>query len=52
MFLWTNCGVGLRENDNGEEVLYEVGDDEVLASGLGVGVGKEINGKFKIGRMI
>lgn len=52
IFLWTNSGVALTENDNPEEVLYQVAHHELLASALAVRLGKEINPKFKIGAMI
>ncbi|MDN8685752.1 family 1 glycosylhydrolase, partial [Staphylococcus aureus] len=52
IFLWTNSGVALTENDNPEEVLYQVAHHELLASALAVRLGKEINPKFKIGTMI
>ena len=42
----------IDENDNPEEVLYQVAHHELLASALAVRLGKEINPKFKIGTMI
>lgn len=42
----------MTENDNPEEVLYQVAHHELLASALAVRLGKEINPKFKIGTMI
>ncbi|MGT2653183.1 family 1 glycosylhydrolase [Staphylococcus aureus] len=47
-----DSGVALTENDNPEEVLYQVAHHELLASALAVRLGKEINPKFKIGTMI
>ena len=52
IFLWTNSGVTLTEDDNAEEVLYQVAHHELLASALAVSIGKEINPEFKIGAMI
>ena len=32
IFLWTNSGVSLKEDDNKEEVLYQVAHNELIAS--------------------
>ncbi|MGT2341283.1 hypothetical protein ACVPOQ_09775 [Staphylococcus aureus] len=38
----------MTENDNPEEVLYQVAHHELLASALAVRLGKEINPKFRL----
>ena len=52
IFLWTNSGVSLKEDDNKEEVLYQVAHNELIASAKAVKIGKEINPEFEIGAMI
>ncbi|MBC8701900.1 6-phospho-beta-glucosidase [Staphylococcus pseudintermedius] len=52
IFLWTNSGVSLNDNDNPEEVLYQVAHNELIASAKAVKIGKMINQNFKIGSMI
>jgi len=52
IFLWTNSGVTLTEEDDAEEVLYQVAHNELIASALAVSKGKEINPNFVIGNMI
>lgn len=52
IFLWTNSGVSIDENENSEEVLYQVAHNELIASAKAVKIGKEINPNFEIGLMI
>lgn len=52
IFLWTNSGVLIDENENPEEVLYQVAHNELIASAKAVKIGKEINPNFEIGLMI
>ncbi|MFL9487642.1 MULTISPECIES: 6-phospho-beta-glucosidase [Staphylococcus] len=52
LFLWTNSGVLLSEEDNKEEVLYQVAHNELIASAKAVKIGKDINPEFEIGAMI
>lgn len=52
IFLWTNSGVIVEENENPEEVLYQVAHNELIASAKAVKIGKEINPNFEIGLMI
>ena len=52
IFLWTNSGVLLSEEDNKEEVLYQVAHNELIASAKAVKIGKDINPEFEIGAMI
>ena len=52
IFLWTNSGVSLTDDDNKEEVLYQVAHNELIASAKAVKIGKKINPEFEIGAMI
>ena len=52
IFLWTNSGVIVEEDENPEEVLYQVAHNELIASAKAVKIGKEINPNFEIGLMI
>lgn len=52
IFLWTNSGVTLSDEDDPEEVLYQVAHNELIASAKAVKIGKEINPNFQIGAMI
>ncbi|MFT3877886.1 MAG: 6-phospho-beta-glucosidase [Propioniciclava sp.] len=52
LFLWTNSGVLLTEDDNPTEVMYRAGHHELLASAKAVAIGKKINPDFQIGCMI
>lgn len=52
IFLWTNSGVTVAENENAKEVMYQVAHHELLASALAVSKGKEINPDFQIGAMV
>lgn len=52
IFLWTNSGVLVEEDENPEEVLYQVAHNELIASAKAVKIGKEINPSFEIGLMI
>lgn len=52
IFLWTNSGVLIEEDENPEEVLYQVAHNELIASAKAVKIGREINPDFEIGLMI
>lgn len=52
IFLWTNSGVSLSDDDNAEEVLYQTAHNELIASAMAVKIGKQINPEFQIGAMI
>ena len=52
LFLWTNSGVLLKEGENPQQVLYQVGHYELLASAKAVIEGRKINPDFQIGCMI
>lgn len=52
IFLWTNAGVTVEDDENPEEVMYTAAHHLVLASALAVAKGKAINPEFKIGNMI
>lgn len=52
LFLWTNSGVTLTEEDNPREVLLRVAHNELIASALAVTAGHEIDPDLKIGAMI
>ncbi|HSP21327.1 MAG TPA: 6-phospho-beta-glucosidase BglA [Planococcus sp. (in: firmicutes)] len=52
LFLWTNSGVIVQEGENANEVMYQAGHHELIASALAVATGKAINPEFKIGAMV
>ncbi len=52
IFLWTNSGVTVKENENAREVMFQTAHHELLASALAVAKGKEINPDFQIGAMV
>ncbi|MGM0168424.1 aryl-phospho-beta-D-glucosidase BglA [Enterococcus sp. AZ135] len=52
LFLWTNSGVTVAEDENPREVMYQVAHHELVASAKAVIAGKEINPEFEIGCMI
>ncbi|MGL9731003.1 6-phospho-beta-glucosidase [Enterococcus sp. DIV0756] len=52
LFLWTNSGVTVAENENAREVMYQVAHHELVASAKAVSAGKKINPDFQIGCMI
>ena len=52
LFLWTNSGVTLTEQDRAREVLFQVAHHELLASALAVRIGHEIAPDLQIGCMI
>ena len=52
LFLWTNSGVTLTEQDRAREVLFQVAHHELLASALAVRIGHEISPDLQIGCMI
>src|SRR5699024_10735282 len=52
IFLWTNSGVTLSDEDNRREVMFQVAHNELVASARAVKIGKQINPEFEIGCMI
>lgn len=52
LFLWTNSGVVVGENENAKEVMYQTAHHELVASALAVAKGKDINPEFQIGAMV
>ncbi|PTH57771.1 6-phospho-beta-glucosidase [Staphylococcus agnetis] len=52
IYLWTNAGVRIEEDENAEQVLYQVAHHQLVASARAVKIGKSINRNFKIGNMI
>lgn len=52
LFLWTNSGVVLTEEDDPREVLFQVAHHELLASAQAVAIGKEIDPDLQIGAMV
>ena len=52
IFLWTNSGVTLSDEDNPREVMFQVAHNELVASARAVKIGKQINPEFEIGCMI
>lgn len=52
LFLWTNSGVLLKEEDNPREVMFQTGHHELIASALAVKKCHEICPDAKIGCMI
>lgn len=52
IFLWTNVGVKVEENENPKEVMYTASHHTLIASALAVAKGKEINPDFEIGAMV
>lgn len=49
---WTNSAVLVQPNENAEEVIYQAGLNELIASAKVVKLGHEINPDFKIGAMM
>lgn len=52
IFLWTNSGVLVKEDENPTELTYQVAHNVLVASAKAVMVGKKINPEFQIGCMI
>lgn len=52
LFLWTNSGVLLTEDDNPREVMFQTGHHELIANALAVKKCHEICPEAKIGCMI
>ena len=52
LFLWTNSGVTLTDQDNPREVLLRVAHHELLASAQAVAIAHEINPDLKVGAMV
>lgn len=52
IFLWTNSGVLVAEDENAKEVMYQVAHNELVASAKAVIIGKKINPELEIGCMI
>lgn len=49
---WTNSGILLRDDENKEEVIYQAGLNELIASAKAVKIGHKINPDFQIGCMM
>uniref|UniRef100_UPI00403F6F98 6-phospho-beta-glucosidase n=1 Tax=Candidatus Enterococcus willemsii TaxID=1857215 RepID=UPI00403F6F98 len=49
---WTNSGIIVSEEENGEEVIYQAGLNELIASAKVVKLGRQINPDFQIGCMM
>ncbi len=52
LFLWTNSGVLLTEDDNPREVMFQTGHHELIANALAVKKCHEISPEAQIGCMI
>ena len=50
--IYTCSGVRFKEDDNREELMYQVVHHELVASALAVKIGHEINPEFQIGCML
>lgn len=49
---WTNSGLLFEKNDNKEELIFQAGLNELIASAKAIKKGKEINSEFQIGCMM
>ncbi|WP_430612618.1 6-phospho-beta-glucosidase [Enterococcus sp. DIV0876] len=52
LFLWTNSGVKVADDEDPREVMFQVAHHELVASAKAVIAGKKINPEFQIGCMI
>lgn len=52
LFLWTNSGVRVGDDEDAQEVMYRVGRHELLASARAVAAGHEIDPDLRIGAMV
>ena len=52
IYLWTNSGVSVSDDENPREVMFQVAHNELVASARTVKIGKQINPEFQIGCMI
>lgn len=52
LFMWTNSGVVIGEDEDPREVLFQVAHNELLASAKAVAIGKEIDPDLMIGAMV
>lgn len=52
IYLWTNSGVSVSDDENPREVMFQVAHNELVASARAVKIGKQINPEFQIGCMI
>lgn len=52
LFLWTNSGVKVQENENPKELMYQVAHNELVASAKVVIEAKKINPNLQIGCML
>lgn len=50
--VWTNSAMMLNDSENHEEVVFQAGINELIASAAAIKAGKEINPNFKIGCMM
>ena len=49
---WTNSGILVNEGEKAEEVIYQAGLNELIASAKAIKIGHSINPNFKIGCMM
>lgn len=52
LHVWTNSAVRFEEGDNHEEIVYQAGLNELIASAKVVALGRQINPDFQIGCMM
>ena len=52
LHVWTNSGIRFEAGDNKEEVVYQAGLNELIASAKAVTIGRKINPEFQIGCMM
>lgn len=52
LHVWTNSAVKIQAEENAEEVVYQAGLNELIASAKVVEIGKKINPDFQIGCMM
>lgn len=52
LHVWTNSGILFEEGDNKEEIIFQAGLNELIASAKVIKMGREINPKFQIGCMM
>lgn len=50
--LFTNSGIQVKPGENAEEVMYQAGHYEVVASSLAVQIAHQINPDFQVGAMV
>lgn len=52
LHVWTNSAVKIEADENAEEIVYQAGLNELIASAKVVAIGKKINPSFQIGCMM